>query len=131
MKKVCDANVVLRYLMHDDEEMYKKADKIIKMSPNVPLLVLSEVIYVLKGIYRIPREEITNSLIALSNETIYEDNDLVLLALNIFKKYNLDFVDCYLFARKQLYDDEVITFDKKLNNKLVSKKNTNKHRNYV
>ncbi|MBO6134454.1 MAG: PIN domain-containing protein [Lachnospiraceae bacterium] len=131
MKKVCDANVVLRYLMHDDEEMYKKADKIIKMSPNVPLLVLSEVIYVLKGIYRIPREEITNSLIALSNETIYEDNDLVLLALNIFKKYNLDFVDCYLFARKQLYDDEVITFDKKLNNKLVSKQNTNKHRNYV
>lgn len=131
MKKVCDANVVLRYLMHDDEEMYKKAAKIIKMSPNVPLLVLSEVIYVLKGIYRIPREEITNSLIALSNETIYEDNDLVLLALNIFKKYNLDFVDCYLFARKQLYDDEVITFDKKLNNKLASKQNTNKHRNYV
>ena len=131
MKKVCDANVVLRYLMHDDEEMYKKADKIIKTSPNVPLLVLSEVIYVLKGIYRIPREEITNSLIALSNETIYEDNDLVLLALNIFKKYNLDFVDCYLFARKQLYNDKVITFDKKLNNKLASKQNTNKHRNYV
>ena len=131
MKKVCDANVVLRYLMHDDEEMYKKADKIIKMSPNVPLLVLSEVIYVLKGIYRIPREEITNSLIALSNETIYEDNDLVLLALNIFKMYNLDFVDCYLFARKQLYNDKVITFDKKLNNKLASKQNTNKHRNYV
>lgn len=127
MKKVCDANVVLRYLMHDDEEMYKKADKIIKTSPNVPLLVLSEV----KGIYRIPREEITNSLIALSNETIYEDNDLVLLALNIFKKYNLDFVDCYLFARKQLYNDKVITFDKKLNNKLASKQNTNKHRNYV
>ena len=39
--------------------------------------------------------------------------------------------DANVVLRYLMHDDEVITFDKKLNNKLVSKQNTNKHRNYV
>jgi len=119
MKKVCDANIILRYLMHDDDDMYEKANKVIKMSPTVPLLVISEVVYVLKDVYKVPRDEISNSLIALSFEINYEDNDTILLTLNNYKRYNLDFVDCYLLSRYQLNSDEVITFDKKLNKRMI------------
>ena len=90
---------------------------IIEKSPYVSLLVLSEVVYVLKGVYKIPKTEIVDSLMAISEEVQYEENELVMKTLENYKELNLDFVDCYLLARNQMNKDKVITFDKKLNSK--------------
>lgn len=114
MKTICDANIVLRYLMHDDDELYNKAEKIIRKSPHVSLLVLSEVVYVLSGTYHVSRAEIVDTLIALSKEVVFEENELFIKTLENYKSIKLDLVDCYLLARKQISNEEVVTFDKKL-----------------
>lgn len=119
MRKICDANIILRYLLHDDEDLYNKANEIVLTHPQIPLLVLSEVIYVLKSVYKISRQEIAESLILLSDEIVFEDNEITIKAINNFKEINMDFVDCYLLARNQICDDDIVTFDKKLHDKLI------------
>ena len=114
MKTICDTNIILRYILHDDEKLYNKAKKEIEKSPIVTMLVMSEVVYVLNGTYKIPRDEIVETLIALSNEVIFEEKDLLLKTLENYRNYKLDLVDCYLLARKQILKEEVVTFDMKL-----------------
>lgn len=115
MKIICDANIILRYLIHDDDKLYKNSVKIIKKSPYVPILVMSEVVYVLSGTYKISRAEIVNTLMILSKEVVFEENELFIKTLEYYKDNNLDFVDCYLLARSKMLNEEVSTFDKKLN----------------
>ena len=118
MKNLCDANIILRYLMHDDEEQYSRSKEIISKNPVLPLLVLAEVVYVLKSVYKIPKSEISDTLMVLADEVILEDMDLAIKSLQNFRETNLDFVDCYLLARNQIMDDGVETFDKGLNKHL-------------
>ena len=118
MKRISDTNILIRYLMHDDEHYYDKSKDYISKNTFVPLLVLSEMVYVLKGIYKINRVELVNALIALGEEITYENNDIALKTLENFKDYNLDFVDCYLLARNKMLNEEVVSYDKGLNKAL-------------
>lgn len=85
MKTICDANIILRYFIHDDDELYNAALKIIEKSPYVSLLVLSEVVYVLKGVYKISKNEIVDSLMALTEEIQFEDSELMIKILETLK----------------------------------------------
>ena len=107
--------------MHDDEHYYDKSKDYISKNTFVPLLVLSEIVYVLKGIYKINRVELVNALIELGKEITYENNDIALKTLENFKDYNLDFVDCYLLARNKMLNEDVISFDKELNKAVNNK----------
>lgn len=118
MNKICDANVILRYLIQEDNTLYDMAKEEIAKNPIVPFVVLSEIVYVLKGVYKVPREEIADTLIVLSDEVKYEEDELAIKTLQNFKEYNLDFVDCYLLARNQTLKEKIVTFDKTLNCKL-------------
>ena len=121
MKRISDTNILIRYLMHDDEHYYDKSKDYISKNTFVPLLVLSEIVYVLKGIYKINRVELVNALIELGKEITYENNDIALKTLENFKDYNLDFVDCYLLARNKMLNEDVISFDKELNKAVNNK----------
>ena len=45
---------------------------------------------------------------------VFEENELFIKTLENYKSIKLDLVDCYLLARKQILNEEVETFDKKL-----------------
>lgn len=117
-KRIIDANIILRYILKDNDNDFEIAKSEILKGAATDITILAEVVYVLKGVYKIPREEITETLIALSEEIEYEDNDIIIETLLNYKDKSLDFVDCYLIARNKMLQDEVITFDKKLNNEL-------------
>jgi len=91
-----DTNYIIRYLINDDIEMANIAE-IILTSKKVFISneILAEVVYVLSRVYKIP-------------------------TFKIFKTKNLDFVDCLLCAYSK--EDEIVTFDKKLN-KCISNNN--------
>lgn len=118
IKRIIDANIILRYILKDNDSDFEIAKREILKGTTTDIAILAEVVYVLKGIYKISREEIVETLITLSEEIEYENNDVVIETLSNFKNKNLDFVDCYLLARKKIFQDEIITFDKKLNNEL-------------
>ena len=112
-----DTNYIVRYFINDNEEMADEAERIL-LSKKVFIAneIIAEVIYVLDGVYNISRDKIANLLLELiSFQNILVINKKVLKeSLEIYKVKNLDFVDCLLCAYSK--EDDILTFDKKLNN---------------
>ena len=110
-----DTNYIVRYLINDNIEMADIAEEILTTkSVFISNEILAEVVYVLLGVYKISKIDISNQLLELiSFDNISVSNSKVIKqALEIFKSKNLDFVDCLLCAYSN--QDEVVTFDKKL-----------------
>ena len=118
---VVDANVILRYLLKDNEEFYKKAEKVFnkafsgKKKVLIMHSVIAEVVYVLLKFYKVNREEITEVLTELVKIKGIEvqDKEIFLSALKLFENKKLDFVDCLLCAYSRKY--QVMSFDKDVN----------------
>ena len=115
MRRLVDANVIIRYLLGDVPAQAEKARDAINGGVFLGDGVLAEVVYVLGGHYGMPRNRISPLLIELLDE-VGSQNPLVgKRALEIFqKKPKLDFIDCLLAASKQIEGDEILTFDKDL-----------------
>ena len=112
--KLIDANVILRYLLNDDPKMSEAAKIVIEEGAFTLPEVIAEVVYVLKGVYKISRSEVSNALIDFLSEIVVEEKTVLETALEHFGKTSLDFVDCILAALNWLLGDEVFTFDKKM-----------------
>jgi len=123
-----DANVILRYLLADETGQHSTSKSIIDGTQDLFILdgVILEVIYVLTKTYGIHRKQASQVLIELFEQKrfFFESKELILEALNIYKKRNLDFIDCMLCACKKLRDAEIFTFDKKLLKCLAISKET-------
>ena len=92
-----DANMILRYLLNDNEQMAEKAEQYLDAGNVwVTIEVIAEVVYVLKGVYSLGRDNV------------------LLLALDTYAERNLDFVDCVLYSYHAVKNVEIATFDKKL-----------------
>ncbi|MCM1050101.1 MAG: PIN domain-containing protein [Clostridiales bacterium] len=116
-----DTNIILRYLLNDNEQMASEAEAIIKnMSVQVNIEIIAEVVYVLKGVYHIDRREIGQSLINFLSEVKTPEPEVLKLGIETFVEQNLDFPDCILYAYHVIKGYEIKTFDKKLNKLLVS-----------
>lgn len=111
-----DANVILRYLLNDNEKMASEAEELIKNKMVlVTVEVIAEVIYVLKRVYEVDRNDIRNSLLAFLPEVDVKEREVLELGIKTYAEQNLDFVDCILYAYKRIKGYDIKTFDKKLN----------------
>ncbi len=115
---VVDANVLLRYLLRDHEGLYRRAESFFgevfagRKVAYILQAVVAEVIYVFAKVYKVPREEISETLLELfSRRGIrVQDKEVTMEALRLYEKKNLDFVDCLICAYGKSF--EVISFDK-------------------
>ncbi|MCL2175282.1 MAG: PIN domain-containing protein [Treponema sp.] len=116
MQKI-DANIVLRYLMNDHPVLSPKAKEIIEQNiVEVPVEVLCEVVYVLKGYNNIDRKNVSSKLIQFFELTqcTLTNRDAILKGLDYFGKLKLDFVDCLLAGYAKIEKDIIFTFDDEL-----------------
>lgn len=118
MRKLIDANVILRYLLGDHPQMSEDARTVIEEGAFTLPEVIAEVVYVLKGVYKIDKEEISKTLKDFFDEVTIENQETICEALSIFSENSLDFVDCILIARHRMLGEEIVSFDKKLNKML-------------
>lgn len=113
---VLDANYILRYLLKDDEKMFLDAKAVISKERCIVLNeVLAEVVYVLQGVYGIPKSVISQTLgdfVSLESMVMYEQKSVFMEALHLYNDRNIDYVDATLCALKDTY--EIKSFDKKL-----------------
>ena len=113
-----DTNIIVRYLMKDDENLYKISKNIIETTDNlfVPNEIIAEVIYVLTKIYNINREKTSSTVLDLINRNYFTLNskEIIINALEVFSSKNLDIVDCILCTTSKLTENTVETFDKNL-----------------
>ena len=111
-----DANVILRYLLNDDEKMALEAEQVIKRGDaQITIEIIAEVIYVLKGVYLIDKKLIGSSLLEFLEEVNTSELEVLKLGIETYVQQNLDFPDCILYAYHYVKGYEIKTFDKKLN----------------
>jgi len=118
---IVDANIILRYLLRDNEKFYKEAEALFNnaFSGKKRILIMhsiiAEVVYVLLKLYKVSRKEIAEVLIELMKikGVKVQDKEILLNTFEIFKNKNLDFIDCLLCAYSRKY--QIMSFDKEVN----------------
>ena len=126
-RRLPDTNVIVRYLVKDDIELYKQAktffDKVKTGEESALILesVVAECVYVLTKIYKVPKEKTADSLKNLLRYRgiINEDRADLIKALTTFARRSLDIVGFFLCAKAKGTDTSLFSFDEDLN-KLAS-----------
>ena len=115
---ILDANAILRYILRDiPEQAERVAETIINNKVLILPEVVAEIVYVLKGHYGVARENISDVILDVLDDT--ECDSLVLReGLYAYRRTNMDIVDCFLFAYSTTH--KIFTFDKRLDN-LIAK----------
>ena len=117
-----DTNVLIRYLVQDDQRQYEKARRLIHREAGkgepvlVSLLVLLEIEWVLRSRYGLSKVEILAAFSALleAADLAFEDETSVEYALYSWKDSGADFADCLIEARnRRLGCRATATFDGK------------------
>ena len=110
-----DTNMILRYLLNDQQEMADKAEQYLSAgNVSVTIEVIAEVVYVLKGVYSAERDQIADTIKGFLELVSCQEKDVLNLALDTYAERNLDFVDCVLYGYHAVHGVEIATFDKKL-----------------
>ena len=118
-----DANILIRYIINDDEIMAAKADEAVNSGSLFVLPeVFAEVIYVLTKVYGIERSDVADSMIELLDFVSTTATEIMKTAFQNYRETNLDFVDCILAAYAISENQQILSFDKKLNNFIARKK---------
>jgi len=123
VKKIVDANVVLRYLLRDNEKLFEKSFTLLenaKIGKEIIVItegVLTECVYVLLKVYRVDRIVIAEKLRELfSYKGIgNSDREDLIAALKIFGETQLSIVDSILCAKAVNHAMTLVTFDEELN----------------
>ncbi len=85
--KIVDANVILRFLLYDVEELSAKAANILEENiVFMPVEVIAEIIYVLEKVYNVENAEISDTIIKLIQSDNIEvlDFDVIEEALELY-----------------------------------------------
>ncbi len=123
---LADTNVILRYLREDDPKLSPQAKLFFEKAKSGQIkiyfdgVIVAEVVWVLDSVYKADREQITTQLTKLISQEwiICLDKELVLNALNQFKKVNISYIDCWLLAVSKKLTAKIETFDLKLKKQL-------------
>jgi predicted nucleic-acid-binding protein len=117
-----DTNVLVRFLVRDDEAQFEKANRLIKREVGakedvfVSLLVLLETEWVLRSRYSLQKTEIMETISGLLDaaEVRLEDEPAIEETLFIWKDSAADFADCLIGAHnRRLGCRATATFDAK------------------
>ncbi len=117
-----DTNVLVRFLVRDDEAQFDKARRLIKREVAagrrvfVSQLVLLETEWVLRSRHGLPKIEIIAAISSVLDATDvqFEDEPAVEEALFVWKDNVADFADCLIGARNRRLGCRVtVTFDLK------------------
>ncbi len=119
---ILDTNVILRYLLKDNAQLYKQA--VILLSPvksgtakaHVLEGVLVECVYVLLKVYSVSRQEIVSALTGLLNYpgVVNSDKERQKQSLVLFRDYNVDIVDALIHVTATENNWEIASFDRDL-----------------
>lgn len=117
-----DTNVLLRYVLDDDERQVRAARRLIdeRCSPDSPAfvheVVVAELVWVLKPRGEDEREEIARALRELLENAhlAFRDFEVMSAAVDAFEQGPADFADYLIAAAAQAIGAETIyTFDRK------------------
>lgn len=116
-----DTNVLVRFLVRDDEAQYERARRLIRREsqagepPCISLAVLLETEWVLRSRYQLGKAEILNAFSDLLSaaDLAFEDEAAIEEALFVWQEASAQFADCLIGARyRALGCSATATFDR-------------------
>lgn len=110
MRTLLDANAALRYLLEDYPEQAEVVAQVIADGAEITPEVIAEVVYVLDGVYSVPRGRAAESLELLLGEVYCARGAVVSTALGYYVGSGLVFVDCLMAAEQAVTGRAVLTF---------------------
>jgi predicted nucleic-acid-binding protein len=124
VKKVIDANVVLRYLLQDDDALFRKASALLERvkvgeeAVVIPESVLAECVYVLLKVYKIDRQIISEKMGGLFayKGIVNSDKKDLMDSILLFSQTHLSIVDCIACSKSINNGMSLFTFDDDLRN---------------
>lgn len=117
-----DTNVLVRYLVRDDETQFVRAQRLIRRQTStgrpvfISLLVLVETEWVLRSRYSVSKDDAISTFSGLldSADVQFEDEPTVEEALFTWKNSSAEFADCLIAARnRKLGCSATASFDSK------------------
>lgn len=104
-----DTNILVRFLVRDDEAQFEKARKLIRREISagrrvfVNQLVLMETEWVLRSRYAVPKNQIIGTISGLldASDVQFEDEPAIEEALFMWKDATADFADCLIGAKNR------------------------------
>ena len=123
--KALDTNVLIRFLVGDDERQAEVVYKIFKQAESdkellfIPLLVLLETIWVLESVYKIKRQDVLDSIDALLLMPIleFESQSTIMSFVSSARETEIELSDLLIaHSAKTAGCECVLTFDKKASN---------------
>lgn len=117
MSAFIDTNVLVRHLTGDPPQIAARATAYLRRESELLLtdLVAAETIYVLESYYKVPREQVAESIRALLALTsvVTIDSALLLRAIEVYEADRLDFAEAYLVACAETTGvGKIASFDK-------------------
>ena len=122
MVYLLDTNIIIRFLVGDNEEHLAKSTQYFEQielgSMEVEILsdVLMEAFFVLTKFYKLPKIEVISDLkTILSFEGVVNKDKVILFeTLSIIENKNIDFVDALICAKCKFQNYDKLSFDKDL-----------------
>jgi predicted nucleic-acid-binding protein len=117
-----DTNVLIRFLVRDDQTQFEKARKLLKREVSsgrrvfINQLVLLETEWVLRSRYGLAKTQMLETISGLLDapDVQLEDEPAVEEALFIWRDANADFADCLIGARNRRFGCRAtVSFDTK------------------
>ena len=121
-KVVIDTNLLVRYLINDDQKKAAAVDNLLDKAINgevkivVPSVVIAELVWVLESFYQMKADAILELVEAIINTSGLDvtDKSTVISALRLYKNRNIDFIDAWIIEfAKERGIKTIYTFDKK------------------
>ena len=106
MTVLVDTNVLIRFLTSDKTQKFRGVYALFEsleqgdLQVELKLIVLFQVVFVLKSVYSVPREEIATGMLRILEYKgiIVKKRRIVRRMLELWHDSKLDIVDCYLIA---------------------------------
>ena len=121
-KYIIDTNIIIRYLLQDHKELFKKARyffdlvKMGKARGHLEQTVFTEVVFVLSRVYEVTREDITKTLtnLLMFKGVLNDQKEILLKSLELYSSTKLHIVDCIIIAKSIEAGIEIMSFDSEL-----------------
>jgi predicted nucleic-acid-binding protein len=116
-----DTNILIRYLVRDDEKQFLQAEKLIRSAIRagetlyVPVTVLLEVEWVLRTSFTLTKAEVVSAISRLlsASELSFANETAIESALNLYQSHSADFSDCVHIALSHAAGESPLwTFDR-------------------
>jgi len=121
MNEIVDTNVILRFLVGDNESQRKTAERYFKEAEAgtrklvIKPLVVAESCFVLESFYQKSREDIASTFETfLSQKWLKVEERKPLMSMWKLYRSGLHFVDSFLISWAKVNNSKILSFDKEL-----------------